>query len=193
MSQAMEPPRTAITRLLREWSAGRREALDELFPLLYGELRRLAASYLRREHGPRSLQATALVNELYLKLVHQNGLRADTRAQFFGIAARTMRALLVDRARARNAAKRGGRHADVLPNVEGTTLPPDIDLLAIDEALTRLAARDAYQAHLVELRFFAGLTIDDVARVLKVSPATVSREWTHARAWLYAELKGATP
>ncbi len=189
----MEPPRTTVTRLLREWSDGRREALDELFPLLYGELRRLAASHLRREHVPQSLQATALVNELYLKLAHQTGIRADTRAQFFGVAARTMRTLLVDRARARHTAKRGGAHLEVLPNVEGTTLPPHVDLLAIDEALTRLAACDARQAHLVELRFFAGLTIDEVGRVLKISPATVSREWTHAKAWLYAALKGASP
>lgn len=188
----MEPPRTAVTRLLREWSAGRREALDELFPLLYAELRRLAAAHLRRERGSRSLQPTALVNELYLKLVHQTGIHADTRAQFFGVAARTMRTLLVDRARARHAAKRGGpEHADITPVVDGTVLPPDIDLLALDEALTRLGAHDQRQAHIVELRFFAGLTLDEVARVLRISPATVSREWTHAKAWLYAELKGA--
>jgi len=188
----MEPPQTAVTRLLREWSGGRREAIDELFPLLYAELRRLAASRLRREHGPRSLQATALVNELYLRLVHQTRVRAETRAQFFGVAARTMRALLIDRARARSAAKRGGRHAEVVPDIADTTLSPDIDLLALDEALTRLAASDPRQAHIVELRFFAGLTIDEVARALMISAATVSREWTHAKAWLYAELTGTT-
>ena len=187
----MEPPRSAVTRLLREWSDGRREALDELFPLLYGELRRLAASHLRREHGPQSLQATALVNELYLKLVHGTGIRADTRAQFFGVAARTLRALLVDRARARNAAKRGGPRAGFVPNTTDGGLSTDVDLLAIDEALTRLAAQDPRQGRIVELRYFAGLTIDEVARVLRISPATVSREWTHARAWLYAELTGA--
>lgn len=193
MRRAPVPARTEVTELLQQWSDGRREALDELFPLLYRELHNLAAAQLRREFGRRSLQATELVNEAYLKLVPRRGVHLATRAQFLAIAARAMRALLVDRARARNAAKRGGPSGDAVLQVEPVSLPHGADLLDLDDALTRLASVDHRQSRIVELKYFGGLTLDEIASVLEISPATVSREWTHARAWLYAELKdGAT-
>jgi len=190
----MQPPSASVTRLLQDWSAGRRDAFDQLFPLLYDELRRLAARHLRRERTPHTLQATALVNEAYLKLVQQDGVRCENRAHFFGIAARVMRCLLVDHARARGAAKRGDG-ATIVPEAEilGIALPPSLDMIALDEALKRLADTDPRQSELVELRFFGGLTIDEVSRVLGISPATVSREWTVARAWLYASITGSSP
>ncbi len=188
----MPLPSASVTRLLHEWSAGRRDAFDQLFPLVYEELRRLASRHLRRERSPHTLQATALVNEAYLKLVQQDEVRCESRAHFFGIAARVMRCLLVDHARARGAAKRGDGGGAILPdtNVAGIALPPDLDMLALDQALKRLAETDPRQSELVELRFFGGLTIDEVAQVLGISPATVSREWMVARAWLYAQLRG---
>ena len=189
----MPQPSASITRLLHEWSAGRHGAFDELFPLVYDELRRVAAQHLRGERQPQTLQATALVHEAYLKLVRQNGVRCENRAHFFGIAARVMRCLLVDHARARATVKRGhGMKAIALDPDVGVSLPPNLDLVALDEALTRLAETDPRQSELVELRFFGGLTIDEAATVLGISPATVSREWAVARAWLYARLMGAS-
>jgi RNA polymerase sigma factor (TIGR02999 family) len=183
-----------VTQLLHEWSAGRRDAFDQLFPLVYDELRRLAAQHLRRERHPSPLQTTALVHEAYLKLVQQDGVRCDNRAHFFGIAARVMRCLLVDQARAQAAAKRGGGTApEMLEIAPGVTLPLNVDLLALDEVLAQLAETDPRQSELVELRFFGGLTIDEAAEVLRISPATVSREWTMARAWLYARLGERRP
>jgi RNA polymerase sigma factor (TIGR02999 family) len=186
----MQPGSASVTRLLQEWSGGRHEAFDLLFPLLYDELRCLAARHLRRERTPHSLRATALVNEAYLKLVQQDEVRCENRAHFFGIAARVMRCLLVDHARAKAAAKRGEPVASIVPETEalGVALPPNLDMVALDEALERLAGTDRRQSELVELRFFGGLTIDEVAKVLGISPATVSREWMVARAWLYAQL-----
>jgi RNA polymerase sigma factor (TIGR02999 family) len=189
----MPQPSASITRLLHEWSDGRHGAFDQLFPLVYDELRRVAAQHLRRERQPQTLQPTALVHEAYLKLVRQDGVRCESRAHFFGIAARVMRCLLVDHARARAAAKRGhGMQAIVLDPDVGVSLPPSLDLVALDEALTRLAETDPRQSKLVELRFFGGLTIDEAATVLEISPATVSREWAVARAWLYARLMRAS-
>jgi RNA polymerase sigma-70 factor, ECF subfamily len=183
-----------VTHLLRQWSAGRRDAFDELFPLVYDELRRLAAQHLRRERQPSPLQTTALVHEAYLKLVRQDGPRCENRAHFFGIAARVMRCLLVDQARAKAATKRGGGvEADMPAIVPGVSLPRNVDLLALDEALTQLAETDPRQCEVVELRYFGGLTIDETAEVLRISPATVSREWTLARAWLYARLGERRP
>jgi RNA polymerase sigma factor (TIGR02999 family) len=179
---------------MREWGAGRRDAFDQLFPLVYDELRRLAARHLRREHRPQTLQTTELVHEAYLTLVRKGGVRCENRAHFFGIAARVMRCLLVDRARARKAAKRGhGVDAIVLDADLGVSLPRNLDLIALDEALQQLAATDPRQSELVEMRFFGGLTIDEAATVLGISPATVSREWTIAKAWLYARLGRASP
>ncbi len=189
----MPPASASVTRLLQEWSAGRRDAFDRLFPLLYDELRDLAARHLRRERTPHTLQATALVHEAYLKLVRQDDVRCENRAHFFGIAARVMRCLLVDHARAKGAAKRGNGVGAIVPESDavGIALPPDLDVIALDAALKRLEETDRRQSDLVELRFFGGLTIDEVAQVLGISPATVSREWTVARAWLYAQIKGS--
>ena len=181
--------RSEVTELLQEWSSGRREALDRLLPKIYVELRRLAASYLRRERPDHTLQATALVNEAFLKLVDQKAVHWQNRAHFFGIAAQAMRRILVDHARAHAAGKRGAGQQPIAFD-EAVAIAParDIDLLALDEALTRLQAIDPQQSRIVELRYFGGLTIDETAEVMRISPATVGREWTLAKAWLYAEL-----
>ena len=183
------PPRSDVTELLQQWSSGRREALDKLLPQVYAELRRLAASYFRRERPHHTLQPTALVHEAFVKLVDQRAVRWQNRAHFFGIAAQLMRRILVDHARARDAAKRGAGEAPLSLEEWQLTAPGvDLEILALDEALTRLASMDPRQSRVVELRFFAGLTMDETAEVLHVSPATVGREWTLARAWLYAEI-----
>jgi RNA polymerase sigma factor (TIGR02999 family) len=182
-----------VTGLLVAWSEGDAAALDALLPIVYAELRRQARRALRREAEGHTLQPTALVHEAYLKLVDQRPDRWQGRAQFFGIAARCMRQVLVDAARTRRAAKRGGGARPItLSDAEQLVAAPaelaGDDVLALDEALTRLAALDPEQARLVELRYFAGLTLDDTAATLGVSPATVSREWTVARRWLRREL-----
>jgi RNA polymerase sigma factor (TIGR02999 family) len=182
--------RSEVTQLLQEWSSGRQDALDRLLPQIYAELRRLAASYLRRERRDHTLQPTALVHEAFLKLVDQRAVRWQNRAHFFGIAAQAMRRILVDHARAHGAGKRGSGERPVsLDETLVLTAAPDVDLLALDEALTRLAAIDVQQSRVVELRYFGGLTMDETAEVLRISQATVGREWTLAKAWLYAELK----
>lgn len=160
-----------------------------LMPAVYDELRRLARHYLRREPRGQSLQATALVHEAYLRLLKDEDLSFQNRAHFFGIAARSMRQILVERARARDASKRGGeRHRITLDERVAAEGPRDVDLLALDEALGRLAAIDAQQARIVELRFFGGLTNEEAAEALGVSPATIKRAWAVARAWLFREL-----
>lgn len=180
-----------VTELLQQWSEGRQEALDRLVPAVYSELRRLAASYLRREGREHTLQATALVHEAFLKLVDQRAVRWQNRAHFFGIAAQLMRRILVDYARERSAAKRGGgeRHLS-LDEALVMAAARDVDLLALDELLTRLAVVDPQQSRIVELRFFGGLTMEETAEVLQISPATVGRDWTVAKAWLLAGLRG---
>jgi len=181
----------AVTELLEEARAGREDAVAKLFPVVYDELRRLARGQLRRERQGQSMQATALVNEAYLRLVRADRLTIENRAHFFGIAAKAMRQILVERARARHAAKRGGAQARVTFDeglVAAVERQPAIDLVALDDALSRLAALDAQQARIVELRYFAGLTIDETAEALRISPATVKRDWTLARAWLHREL-----
>jgi RNA polymerase sigma factor (TIGR02999 family) len=182
-------PPAKITQLLIAWSGGRREALDDLLPLVYEELKRLASRYLRHESSERTLQPTALVHEAYLRLIDQRRVRWRNRAHFYGVAAQIMRRILVDHARARRAEKRGAGWERV-PLVEDQTPAGagDIDLLALDDALKRLAAFDAQQERIVELRYFGGLTIDEVAEVEGLSAATVVREWTIAKAWLRAEL-----
>ena len=185
--------RAEVTELLHQWSVGRQEALEQLLPAIYGELKRLAGSYLRRERPDHTLQTTALVHEAFLKLVDQRDVRWQNRAHFFGIAAQIMRRILVNHARAHtasNAAPESGRSRSMTRRQSRPA--PDVDVLALDEALTRLAAVDPQQSRVVELRFFGGLTIEETAEVLGISPATVSREWTLAKAWLYAEL-GAAP
>jgi RNA polymerase sigma factor (TIGR02999 family) len=177
-----------ITGLLVAWSEGRKEALEDLLPLVYEELRRLASSYVRRERSDRPLQPTVLVHEAYLRLIDQR-VHWRNRAHFFGVAAQIMRRLLVDAVRAERAEKRGAGWTRVALVDEQVPAPTrDVDLLLLDDALRRLAAFDPQQAQIVELRYFGGLTIEEAAEVLKVSPATVVREWTTARAWLRAEL-----
>jgi len=171
-----------------------RQSLDTLLPLVYQELRRRAASYLRREKPGYTLQPTALVNEAYLRLLKDRPDRWQNRAHFCAIAAHSMRQILIERARARGAQKRGGARARVTLD-EALVAGGDrsIDLVALDEALERLAALDPDQARLVELRFFGGLTVEETAEAMNISPATVKRHWTIARAWLARELEGLAP
>ena len=178
-----------ITQLLIAWSEGRSDALNELLPLVYAELRRLASSYLRHEAAGHTLQPTALVHEAYLRLIDQRRVRWRNRAHFYGVAAQIMRRILVDHARSAHASKRGAvRDLVPLAAVEISVLSIDVDVLALDEALDRLAAFDPQQARIVELRYFGGLTIEEAAEVLNISAATVVRDWTIAKAWLHAEL-----
>jgi RNA polymerase sigma factor (TIGR02999 family) len=190
----MAPPSShSVSALLRAWGEGDRTALDELLPLVYGELRRQAERFMRDQASGNTLQTTALVHETYLRLVEQAHVEARSRAQFFALAAKAMRSVLVDHARARRAAKRGGgAHALTLGaagEVADVASANDaVDVLALDEALGRLSAFDPQQGRVVELKFFGGLTIEEVAEVLGVSHATVEREWKLARAWLRREL-----
>jgi RNA polymerase sigma factor (TIGR02999 family) len=186
----MDPTRSDVTQLLQQWSEGHQDALERLVPQIYAELRRLAAGYLWHERRDHTLQATALVHEAFLKLVDQRSVRWQSRAHFFGIAAQAMRRILVDHARAHSAAKRGdGERPLPLDEAVAIGAMPDTDLLALNEALTRLESIDPRQSRVVELRFFGGLTMEETAEVLHISPATVGREWTLAKAWLYAELE----
>jgi RNA polymerase sigma factor (TIGR02999 family) len=178
-----------ITRLLERWGAGERAALDELTALVYDELHRLAANHLYRQGPFPSLQPTLLVHEVWLRLINSGTTKWEDRAQFFGLAATAMRHLLIDHARSRQAEKRGGEALRVsMTAAEGIGLAPDIDLLALDEALERMAAIKPQHARIVELRFFGGLTIEETATVLGVAHATVERQWTFAKAWLHREL-----
>lgn len=182
-----------LTALLVKWLAGDQQALELLLPLAYQELRRIAARQLHDERAQHTLVPTALVHELYLRLVDQRRASWENRAQFFGVAAQLMRRILVDHARARRAGKRGGLAP--LLSLDGLDVPePDVraldDVIAIDEALEHLAARDPEQARIVELRFFAGLSVEEVAHLVGRSARTVKREWRLARAWLFRELHG---
>ncbi len=193
----MSTPSTshAVTQLLLEWCEGRDSALDELLPLVYDQLKRLALRQLRGERLGHILQPTALVNELYLLLVRQRAATGQNRSHFLAIAAQMMRRILVDHARSRLAAKRGAGavRIDVGGAPEGTSAREAerrIEVLEVDRALTRLAGLDPAQARIVELRFFAGLTVEEIAQALNRSPRTVKREWRLAKAWLYRELQG---
>jgi len=179
---------------LIRWRGGDREALEALMPLVYDELRRLAHHYLRQERNDHTLQSTALVHEAYLRLAGQNPPEWQNRAHFFGIAAHLMRQILVEYARGRGAAKRGGS-ACRLTLDEGLALSTElsVDVVALDRALKELGALDEQQSRIVELRFFAGLTIEDTSNVLGISPATVKRDWVTARAWLYRAMTGDAP
>ncbi|OFW05098.1 MAG: RNA polymerase subunit sigma-70 [Acidobacteria bacterium RIFCSPLOWO2_02_FULL_67_36] len=169
-----------------------RQSLDSLLPVVYQELRKLAAAYLRRERPGQTLQPTALVHEAYLRLMKDKPNRWQNRAHFCAIAAHSMRQILIERARARGALKRGGARPRITLD-EGLVGGSEVstDLLALDEAMERLAALDAGQARLVELRFFGGLTVEETAEAMNISPATVKRHWTVARAWLARELESA--
>lgn len=180
-----------ITVLLERWSNGERGALDELVPQVYKELRRLARNYIRRERQDHTLQPTALINEVFLRLIDQKDVKWQNRAHFFGIAANLMRRILVDHARKHQAAKRGGAHYSLsLSKADHIGRQSSVDLLAVHLALQQLEALDLQQSRIVELRFFGGLTIEETAEVLSVSSATVEREWRMARSWLRHELEG---
>lgn len=178
-----------VTQLLQDWSKGNQQALEELLPLIYNELRQLAHNFLYRERPGHTLQTTALVHEAYLKLIDQKDSRWQNRSHFFAIAAQAMRRILIDSARRHVAMKRGGPQEKLsLDEAPDISLEPNARLLALDEALRALAEIDPDQSRIVELRYFGGLTIEETAEVMKTSPATVKREWAMARAWLHQAL-----
>lgn len=183
---------TDVTGLLQAWRSGDASASEELLTRIYGELKRLAASQLRRERTGHTLQTTALVNEAFLRLLDQRRVDWRDRAHFFGLAATMMRRVLVDHARARQAKKRQNPD-DLLPVTLTAGGLPAMDLLDLDRALTRFAAEFPRQARVVELRYFADLEMEEIATCLEISPATVKRDWTFARAWLKAELAPSSP
>jgi len=188
------PPPTRVTQLLIEWGQGDERAHDEVLPLVYEELRLLAARYMSRERRDHTLQPTALIHEAYLRLVDQRHVDWKNRAQFVGLAAVMMRRVLVNHARDRAAAKRGGDVERVTLSLAADAFdgPDDVDLIALHEALDRLAALDERKSRIVELKFFGGLTTAEISEVLQLSPATIERDWSFARAWLYDALIGET-
>jgi RNA polymerase sigma factor (TIGR02999 family) len=184
--------RQEVTDLLHAWGRGEPEALEKLIPLVHHELRRRAHQYMRRERTGHVLQTTALVNEAYLQLIDAKKVNYQDRAHFFAIAAKLMRRILVHYARSRDSQKRGGGFRQVSLNESSIFAPkPDADLVELDDALTALAAIDPRKARVVELRFFGGLTLEEVAGVLKVSADTIWRDWDLARSWLFREMKHA--
>ena len=188
----MRPVQPAeVTELLRRWSGGDVAARDSLVPLVYDELRRLARYYLASQRSDHTLQSTAIVHEAYLRLARRDNVHWENRSHFFAVAAQLIRRILVDHARKRNAAKRGGSNLTLL--VDEAVEPSsqrELDLVALDDALKALAELDERQSRIIELRFFGGLSIEDTSRLLEISPATVKREWSTARAWLYEEISG---
>jgi RNA polymerase sigma-70 factor, ECF subfamily len=187
---SMDSPQADVTALLSQLTQGNQEARDKLIPLVYDELKRLARSYMRRERSDHTLQTTALVNEAYLKLVRQQVVNWQGRSQFFGIAAQLMRRILIDHARGCLRNKRGGVR-EVLPLNEALAFSPEHseELVRLDQALERLSKLDARQSRIVELRFFGGLSVEETAEFLGISPKTVKRDWSVAKAWLHAELR----
>src|SRR5205807_833776 len=179
-----------ITGMLRAWTGGKREALDELLPLVYKELHRQAARFLRRERQGHTLQPTALINEAYLKLIDQREVNWENRTHFFAIAAQAMRRILVDHARTRHRDKRGGDEAKVSLDEAMIVVADEnnVDLIALDEALTRLEKKDKQQTRIVELRYFSGLSLEETAEALNISRTTAARDWAMAKAWLHREL-----
>ena len=191
------PSPQPITHLLRSWGCGDRQALEKIVPVVYEELRRIARHNLRRQRANHTLQTTALIHEAYLRLASDKKIAIQDRDHFFGIAAQLMRWILVDYERGRRAAKRGDGVACITLNpdqlAESTAVNADVDVLALDQALARLAELDVQQSHIVELRYFGGLSIEDTSQFLGVSPATVKRDWASARAWLLRELSEGSP
>lgn len=180
---------TDVTRLLVDWGHGDQSALDSLLPLIYNELRRVADSYLRRDRPGHTLQATALVNEAFLRLIDHTQINWQNRAHFFGAAANLMRQILIQHARATHAAKRGGQRQKLYLDEAGDLAQSgDLDLVALDDALHDLEAVAPRQCRIVELRYFGGLSIEETGEALSISPATVKREWTMAKAWLRREI-----
>jgi RNA polymerase sigma factor (TIGR02999 family) len=199
LSQAEPPPDSHVTSgndvtlLLKRWRTGSREAEAALMERVHGELRRLAAGYMRRERVGRTLQPTAVVNEAYMRLLPQRGVSWENRAHFFGIAAKMMRRVLVDHARRKRAIKRDagpGEPVSVSMVPSPKREADQVDVLALNEALSALAELDPRQAEIVEMRFFAGLTVEEIAEVLEISPATVKREWSTAKMWLRLQMRG---
>lgn len=189
MSMSTTSPKD-VTDLLVDWSNGDQEALNRLMPLVYDELHRLASRYLRHERPGHTLQTTALVHEAYLKLVDLKKANWQSRVQFFAAAAKVMRHVLVDYARSRKAVKRGGAYCRLsLDEAAISSEEKDADLLVLNEALDNLAAIDPQQSRVVELRVFGGLTVEDTAEALGISPRTVKREWSMAKAWLHQQIK----
>lgn len=185
-----EPPQS-VTNLLIAWGNGNREALDELIPIVYSELRRQASRCLRRERPGHTLETTGLIHEAYLRLVGQTNLHLQNRTHFFAIAARLMRQILVDHARAKHRLKRGGADFKLtLVDAEAQMIASDreVDLIALDTALSRLEQIDLQQSRIVELRFFSGLNVEETAEALRISPATVKRDWRVAKGWLHREI-----
>lgn len=179
-----------VTQILQDWAKGDAQALDRLMPIVYGELRHLAGRYLRRERPDHTLQATALVHEAFLRLIDQRDVSWQNRAHFFGVAAQLMRRILVDYARRHHAAKRGGAAIKVsLSDVVIAAKEEPDELVALDDALSRLAALDPRQGRIVELRVYGGLSVEETGHVLGISPATVKREWATAKAWLVRETR----
>lgn len=186
----MKPSPSEVSVLLLNWSQGDRAALDKLVPLVYEELRRLAGHFMRQEREGHTLQTTALVNEAYVRLIDQRSVRWQNRAHFFAVAAQLMRRILVDHARSRRYAKRGGDVRQVsFDEAAIVSRERGAELVAVDEALTELAARDPRKSQIVELRFFGGLNIEETAEVMGISPTTVQREWRSAKAWLYQAIR----
>jgi RNA polymerase sigma factor (TIGR02999 family) len=188
---ASNPDTSTTTQLLMQWSQGDQEALQQLMPLVYSELRRLAAGYLRHERAGHTLQPTALVHEAYLRLIDQTRVEWRNRAHFMGVTAQMIRRVLVDHARAKQASKRGSGVVAFSVNEELTAgTKQDLDLVALDDALDELARFDEQQSRIVELRFFAGVSVEETAETLGISRATVNRDWAVARAWLFRRLNG---
>jgi RNA polymerase sigma-70 factor, ECF subfamily len=192
MAPGEQAASTDVTGLLQVWSEGDERAFDRLIPLVYGELHRMAQRYLVRERGDVSMQATGLVNEVCLRLLGWDPMRWQNRGHFFGVSAQMMRRVLVDIARRRRSERRGGARAVHVPieDVEVPDEPPDSDLVALDRALEELALRDARKAQVVELKFFGGLSMEEIAQALGVSLRTAHNDWAFARAWLYRSLAG---
>ncbi len=185
-----EETKHEITQLLQRWSGGDAAALGKLVPLVYGDLRAIAQSYLNRERAGHTLQSTALVHELYERMVRQELPQWKNRAQFFAVAALLMRRILVDHARSKQATKRGGDMVKLsVEELANISTPVDLDILALDDALTQLAKLDPQQSRVVEMKIFVGLSNDDMAEVLGISKSTVKRDWETARVWLYREMR----
>jgi RNA polymerase sigma-70 factor, ECF subfamily len=181
-----------VTQLLIKWGKGDRAALDDMLPLVYSEMKRVAKYYLNRERQGHTLQTTALVHEAYIRMIDQRHVDWKNRAHFFSVASEMMRRILVNYARDRAAVKRGGNAQRIsLSHLDEVAEQPNVDLIALDQALTELAKEDERKARIVELKFFGGMTNNEIAEVMKISDATVEREWTVARAWLYRSIEGS--
>ena len=191
----VRPETVDITQMLKAWSEGDRSAADQFMPLIYDQLRRQAHRYLNRERANHTLQTTALVHEAYLRLIEQRDVSWQNRAHFFGLAAQMMRRILVNYAVSRQREKRGGPAETIQldDTIQVGATEKSVDLIGLDEALNRLEKLDARQARVIELRYFGGMSIEETAEVMAISPATVKREWNMARAWLRSELEPASP